>query len=208
MIANADFQRRDAHRRPSGTSWLGIALIAPWLLIALTQVAWAQPGSLHNKLIAAGAILAISVVVFGVVALYFQITGRRHGALAAASATWPTTPGKVLRSGVLQQRRPKGGSTYRSDICYEYTVAGRRHEGDVVQFGSLDMATAAAAQKILDPYPVGTNVVVHYKPDDPAVATLETTAAAAHWRLRAVSWTLLIGVAIYVVLTAFVLFAA
>src|SRR5690242_237262 len=88
---------------------LGIAgLLALALWVALTKDAWAQPGTAHNKAIAAGAILAVCVVVFGAVAAYFWFTGRKYGALAAASANWPTTSGEVLRSGVLQQRRPKG----------------------------------------------------------------------------------------------------
>jgi hypothetical protein len=147
------------------------------------------------------------VLIFGGAALFFHVTGRKYLALAAASAAWQTAPGKVLSSGVILQRRPKGGSTYRANIRYDYTVAGIRHEGGVIQFGSMDMATEAAAQKILDPYPVGAAVTVHYQPDDPNIAALETSPAAARYRLKMMTWSLLMGLGIYIALVGFALFA-
>jgi Protein of unknown function (DUF3592) len=162
---------------------------------------------MSNLQIAVAAFSAICALIFVPIAAFFYFTGRKYQALAAASAAWPTVPGRVLACEVIEQRRPKGGNTYRSNICYEYGVSGTRHEGTVIQFGAMDMATEAAAQKILDPYPVGASVTVHYHPDSPDVATLETLPAAADSRLKMAKWTLVIGVVIYVALVGFAHYA-
>jgi hypothetical protein len=147
------------------------------------------------------------VLIFGSIAAFFYVTGRKYRALAAASAKWPTAQGRVLTCGVIMQRRPKGGSTYRPSICYEYPVAGVRREGNAIQVGNLDQAAESAAQKMLDPYPVGKAVTVHYNPDDPTVVVLETSPAAAEYRLKFAKWTLVAGVGFYIVLVAFALFS-
>ena len=195
-----------AHVREA-TRALGLAAaIAPLLLVALTQSARAAVPT-ADKLFAVELLSAICVVIFGGFAAFFYFTGRKYLALAAASATWPTAHGKVLTCGVIRQRGPKGTSTYSSTIVYEYTVNGVRHQGHVIKFGSMDMAAESAAQKILDPYPVGTAVTVHYRPDNPKLATLGTSPAGAQYRLKLLKWTLLIGLGIYVALVAFALYA-
>jgi hypothetical protein len=162
---------------------------------------------MSSQVIVVGAFSAICLLIFGGFAAFFHVTGRKYLALASASAAWPTAHGKVRACGVIEQRGAKGGHTYRSNILYEYTVAGARHQGSVVQFGSMDMAAEAAAQKILDPYPVGSVVTVHYNPDNPKIAALETSPAAAQYRLKLVKWTLLMGLGIYVALVGFALYA-
>jgi hypothetical protein len=192
---------RSAERSPGCAAALTL-----FLLLALTQDARADvPAS--DKLLAVALISGVCVLIFGSVAAFFYVTGRKYGALATASAAWPTVQGKVIRCGVIMQRRPNGGSTYRSDICYEYTAAGARREGNVIRFGNLDLATEPAAQKILDPYPAGTVVTVHYQPDNPAVAVLETSPGAAEYRLKFARWTVVAGIGFYIVLVGFALFS-
>jgi hypothetical protein len=195
-----------AHVRNTTPALGFAAALAPLLLVALTQSASAAVPT-ADKLFAVELLSAICVVIFGGFAAFFYFTGRKYLALAAASAAWPTAHGKVLICGVIRQRGPKGTSTYSSNIVYEYTVAGVRHQGHVIQFGSMDMAAESAAQKILDPYPVGSAVTVHYSPGNPKIAALETSPAAAQYRFKLVKWTLLMGLGIYVALVAFALYA-
>jgi hypothetical protein len=188
--------------RPAGRA-VGLAVL---ILIGLTHGVRAEV-PVSDTLLAVELISGACVLIFGSIATFFYITGRKYASLAAASAAWPTVQGQVIRCGVIAQRGPKGVSTYRSDICYGYTVAGVRRQGNVIQFGNLDQATEAAAQKILDPYPVGAAVTVHYQPDDAALAALETLPAAAQYRLKFARWTVVAGIGFYIVLVVFALFS-
>lgn len=101
--------------------------------------------------------------------------GRRNRLLATASAAWPKAEGTVTGRAVVHRQRPKGGSRWEPTLAYSYEVAGRRHAGSRLAFGSVERVTAAAAETALAPYQVGTRVAVHYDPANPAASTLDTS---------------------------------
>jgi hypothetical protein len=94
------------------------------------------------------------------------------------SASWPTIPGKITDSEVVEVRdsdnRGKVTTTYRVRIAYAYRLGSHDYHGTAQKwgwtkyFGSPDGAKALAAQ-----YPVGRDVPVYYDPTMPATSVLE-----------------------------------
>jgi hypothetical protein len=96
---------------------------------------------------------------------------------AKASTSWPTTRGVVLVSDVERRRshdRDHGTSyTYSAQVTYEYTVAGTIYNCDRVSFGEYASSNRNHARQIVNRYPVGKTVEVHYDPNRPESAVLE-----------------------------------
>lgn len=99
------------------------------------------------------------------------------------SRTWPTAPGKIVRSEILQEtssRRNRSdgrnktttSTSYRADIEYEFEINGEKHLGKRVTIAE-SITNRSIAQKIVDKYPRDRAVTVAYKPDDPSVCVLE-----------------------------------
>lgn len=92
---------------------------------------------------------------------------------ALASASWPTTGGRVTRSRLDESR--KDGTILRSaDIGYEYEVAGRALTGTRVWIGDeYQSSPGNEFRAAVKRHPVGRLVQVHYDPADPARSVLE-----------------------------------
>lgn len=92
--------------------------------------------------------------------------------------SWPTVSGKVIESQVTSRQQKRKGSTrtvYDFQLKYAYEVNSRSYEGSRLSFHQRNgFAKEEQAKKILTPYPVGTKVAVHYQPDKPGVAILDT----------------------------------
>lgn len=107
---------------------------------------------------------------------------------------WPTTEGVVTAAEMQSHSDNDGGTTYSAEITYRYEVAGIKRESDRLAFGAMS-ASAAYARGILAKYPAGQHVVVHYRPDNPDVAVLETGIHGGTWILFGVG-TLFVLVAV------------
>jgi hypothetical protein len=95
------------------------------------------------------------------------------------SEHWPTTEGLILTAR-LQQDSSRRGTHYSADSSYEYWVEGARFVGARILFGPRSTAVGDA-QQVLNQYPIGEKVVVHYLPSDPQVAVLETKIHGGAW---------------------------
>ena len=94
------------------------------------------------------------------------------------SATWPTTPGKITDSEIIEVQdrddRGKVTKTYRVQIAYAYRLGSLDYHGTAQKwgwtkyYGNLEGAQAVVAQ-----YPVGRDVPVYYDPTMPATSVLE-----------------------------------
>jgi uncharacterized membrane protein HdeD (DUF308 family) len=107
---------------------------------------------------------------------------------------WPVTDGVVQSAEMKSHSGSKGGTTYSAEVAYTYQVADARYSGDKVSIGQMS-SSSEYAQGILNRYPVGKKVSVHYAPGDPSEAVLETGIHGGTW--------ICLGVG-----TAFVLFGA
>ena len=71
-------------------------------------------------------------------------------------------------------------TTYSAEVTYSYQVAGATYTAGKVAIGQMS-SSAEYAQGILNRYPVGKKVSVHYSPGDPSDAVLETGIHGGMW---------------------------
>ena len=117
-------------------------------------------------------------LVVGSLVVVSTIRGRRR---AVASSGWPVVQGRIVRSEMSRSVDPNGIKTsasldqgiYKPLIEFTYTVGGAEYSSDTFTLSvySTDSETASA---IVGRYPIGAPAIVHYNPEDPSEATLET----------------------------------
>jgi hypothetical protein len=89
--------------------------------------------------------------------------------MAKASATWPTTTGKITAAEtakVMFRRQPR--------VTYSYSVNEMPYTSQRISFAGG--YRPKETDPILARYPAGSDVPVAYAPENPAEATLETGA--------------------------------
>jgi hypothetical protein len=104
---------------------------------------------------------------------------------AQQSKSWPTVTGKV-RVSEVSVRFGKGPRNL-PDVRYAYEVDGLRYESSNIRFAQGRTRFRSQAEELVDRYPAGSDVEVHYNPADPGVAVLDTSDAAVQ---SAVWWGL------------------
>ncbi|MFI4995503.1 MAG: DUF3592 domain-containing protein [Hyphomicrobiales bacterium] len=121
--------------------------------------------------------LAFSAMGIGAVYEYRRMHRKMH-----ESAHWPTAPGTITASEVVEfeetSKDDKGHETtttnYRADIRFAYKVGGREFHSSQWQWGwTAIYLYAEGAQKIVDAHPAGKSVLVYYDPRNPETAVLE-----------------------------------
>jgi hypothetical protein len=98
------------------------------------------------------------IVAFGTVTILFSVQVWR----AATSKHWPTTPGVVF--------------AFYETPNYKYSVDGRDYTNSHASCNEFFNSTWSApySSKYAERYPLGAKVTVHYYPERPDVAVLET----------------------------------
>ena len=121
-----------------------------------------------------GFALLFALVVFG-----FQRS-------AARARTWPTAPGRVEKLDVRSYEKidrddntTRRQTMYRPDVVYSYAVAGVQYRGDKVS--SMSTSSDAIARRSAARYPVGTELQVHYNPDNPGDSTIDPRLPLWFW---------------------------
>ena len=122
---------------------------------------------------------------------------------AHASGSWPQTVGVVMSAVPEVSDHPElyvlsrsGTTIYGTRLNYIYRVAGREHTGNRVRFGEISTNTPDRALRILQEYPPGKRVKVHYNPKSPAKAVLEPGTEAQTYILPVIGGLLtLLGLA-------------
>ena len=105
---------------------------------------------------------------------------------AERARAWPITTGRVVETGSHTKRICNSGSGRRgvgachdqhfADIIYEYSIDGSKHRSGTLTFDSAGGSHRDDVQALLERYRQGTEVTVHYDPEDPSDAYLETVA--------------------------------
>jgi hypothetical protein len=112
----------------------------------------------------------------GGLALY---SGVKKLAYSYASKNWPSTAGRIISSSAkISSSSGSSGSkaampTYSADIRYAYEVDEKDYHNNRVGYGDYGSSDKSHAQKIVDRYPVGKDVSVYYKSDNPDESILE-----------------------------------
>jgi hypothetical protein len=117
-------------------------------------------------------------VAFGLLALVgagvFYLIRRRSAAKQAASVSWPTCDGTITESYVQTFRDKDRDQNYMARIKFAYRVDGRDYASERVAWGGRPYGRVPIeAQALVDRYPVGSRVAVHYDPRKPREAVLE-----------------------------------
>jgi hypothetical protein len=123
---------------------------------------------------------------FGLMALLFFVAYRRYQARANA---WPVTQGEIVSSVVEQRSSTENGRTrriYLPVVEFAYTVGGHRLHSRQVKLGLEVSGSESFAQGIVDRYPAGAAVEVHYDPQDPSNAALENPTGT-NWLLLGIA---------------------
>jgi hypothetical protein len=115
--------------------------------------------------------MGLFLVAFG---FAFFLRVRREVRDGRASMGWSPAIGIVESSDVVAVKNPEGGSGFRPDIRYRYSVGGTTYHADVVSYTlRAFVVSRATAEKHVARYPVGSTVVVHHDPGQPGTAVLE-----------------------------------
>ena len=163
---------------------LTVAVFAADALVFWWLEAWDYPASDHKRemlfqVLAAGGF----AFPLGTYMLSWGIFDLKR---ARASMRWPVVQGRVLTRSVEEKRtftRRGTQISYVPKLSYEYEVSGQHYQSDVIQFGLKDVSTREEAEQILGSNVAGKPVQVHYDPEDPQLAVLQS---ASHWALRAI----------------------
>jgi len=113
-----------------------------------------------------GEIFLLVGVAVGAVIVWQLVKGSR-------SKNWPTAPGVVTDAQVTMHYDDEGTRMYKPVVAYRYDVDGLAYDGDRRTFGNYSSNNRGRAEKIVAQYRPGSQIQVHYKPDDPGESVLE-----------------------------------
>ncbi len=129
-----------------------------------------------------GAILAVAGV-----ATLFAALKQLWG--AARSRRWPSVPGRIVSSDVVDvSRKVQVGDEleklvheHRVEIRYEFTLKGVLFSGIDVGEALEQSTDERRAHERVAKYPKGAEVRIFYSPEDPTRSVLEPGIRAATW---------------------------
>jgi hypothetical protein len=110
---------------------------------------------------------------------------------AESTRDWPTAPGKIVTAEI----RPGDAATNgRAAIRFEYAIRGSIYRSEQYRTGAGQIVPRDAAEAVIQKYPVGTGVVVHYDPANPSNSVVEQGDPTLGYVICATA-VLLLGVA-------------
>lgn len=104
----------------------------------------------------------------GIAITFFGIKQIRD---ARDSMSWPSIPGVVEFSSV-EQRRNDNSTTYEAEVMYNYKVNGVVYSSNRLSFGQVSSSDPTSARKIVNRYPVDSEVTVYYQENAPEKSVL------------------------------------
>ena len=135
-------------------------------LFPVTPIGWIVAALLGSLLMLALAVLFIGL-------------GLRQRRRVGASQRWPSAPGTIVSSKLVEGSSSDGGRTVGAEVVYSYTVGGQEFRSDQRDIGGGGSGSLAGENAIIARYPVGSNVTVFYNPANPKDAVLERTSGIA-----------------------------
>lgn len=117
-------------------------------------------------------LIVVALVILGIWLLFSTLKDRLK---ANAALKWPVVKGVVTKSEVLEDylRTATGtvNPSYTPSVTYEFRANGQKYSAERVIFGRPKFSFMVA-NDILDRFPEGAEVDVHYNPSNPADAVL------------------------------------
>lgn len=119
-----------------------------------------------------GALLT-AIIATGVIGPFdYFFLGSIVGQLRTQS--YPTTTGTILHSSVETTADSEGGNSHRPEITFAYEIDGKNFESSAWRHGNLGLSDPSYAEEIVARYSPGSEVIVHYNPNQPDDAVLST----------------------------------
>jgi hypothetical protein len=125
-------------------------------------------------------IIIASLGFFGALLL---ILGLYSSIMDTSASSWPVTEGTITSSQVESWGSGAHDPIdYRPAITYQYQVGGKTYNGSQISsgatfYGGVNVDEYEQANAIVSNYPVGSIVEVHYNPNNPNNAVLETQSS-------------------------------
>ncbi len=118
--------------------------------------------------------IIVAIVFFFIGLLAYQYITKPMAEEAEASKSWPTVDGIITLSKLNKSRDTDGKEMYSANVQYDYVVDGKGFNGSSIS--TLDGSTSmkSSVKKTLRKYAEGKTVLVHYDPEFPNSAVLET----------------------------------
>jgi len=117
-------------------------------------------------------VLPILVLVGLGIILYRR--SKMKDAAKQAAQDWSSTMGTVIAS-TIQFKRTSRSRSEIPVVVYQYQVNGKPYQSQTIKAGEqfFNVRLMGDAQKTIERYPVGAQVMVHYNPENPAESALE-----------------------------------
>ncbi|HUG33810.1 MAG TPA: DUF3592 domain-containing protein [Anaerolineales bacterium] len=133
--------------------------------------------ALFTFILSIGGVLCafiVPIAVFVGLGIFLYRRSKMRDAVKQSAQSWPGTMGVVTMSTI--QVRHTGRS--RSEIPvvgYQYQVHGQTYTGGTIKAGEkyFSVRLYGEAQKTIERYPVGAQVMVYYNPANPSESALE-----------------------------------
>ena len=128
------------------------------------------PNTENEGVLVVTTALGVYLILFGLMWIRQGVTER----------LWPTVTGTVVSSAVGSFRTAGGGAKvaarmFQATVFYEYEAGGRRYRSSQIRREKIS-GSEGLANGVVEKYPAGSQVLVHYNPSNPADAVLETSA--------------------------------
>lgn len=117
---------------------------------------------------------------------------------AVLARSWPSVPGRIDTSDVLEKTAYRTGRYAALDVRYTYRVGGTDYAGERLAFAPRWQSDRYVIASLAKRYTAGATVDVRYDPDQPWESVLETDPQLARQRLSPV-WLCLFTIAVCVV---------
>jgi hypothetical protein len=96
------------------------------------------------------------------------------------SINWTSVNAKVISSEVKRNQGTQYSLTdYCANVDYSYSVKGKDYSGYTIRFTGWCYLSRVRAQRDVDLYPIGEDVLVYFDPDIPEDSVLEP--GGRHW---------------------------
>lgn len=143
-------------------------------------------------------LLALTAAGAGIVVLSWT---REIDRIGTESRSWPTVPGEIVESRLKEDTDPDS-IRWSPQLSFRYEVGARSLTSSRIA-ASLFYEGREGAQAIVDRYPVGRQVEVHYDPAAPEVAVLETGTSPTASIFRFVAYSLFLPLPIVILVASF-----
>jgi hypothetical protein len=136
-------------------------------------------------------ILLLTASPFYLLGLIFILIAVINVKRAKASLIWPSAQGRITSSQVVKTSA-RYGYSYKPEVEYEYSVAGRTYSGKRIAFGPAGSSNEARERALAASYQVGAPVEVFYNSARPSSAILERRMASSNVKLFIVGIALIL----------------